>query len=140
MAMEYPVPDRTLWAPLPDGEYELEFWGRPRRIMVRRKVEVFADLGALEGTSLLPDHLMDEMARKLTLQVRQDPEKTGHPAPTDQPDLAKPWFVSRDGIRVSEYLESEDAAWVWVLKHQGMSVDWALRYSGYSIDRRVSGE
>ena len=41
--------------------------------------------------------------------------------------------VFRDGKSISPVLDSENSAWVWLQKHQGMSVDWALRYEGYTI-------
>lgn len=44
------------------------------------------------------------------------------------------WFVVKDNKRVSPYLESESACWTWTLKHQPMSVDWALRHSGYRFE------
>jgi hypothetical protein len=41
--------------------------------------------------------------------------------------------VTRDGQAVSPVLEDEDAAFVWLLKHQPMSTDWAIKYEGYAI-------
>lgn len=42
------------------------------------------------------------------------------------------WFVCRDGVKISEALESEDACYTWLHRRQGMSVDWATKYEGYS--------
>lgn len=41
--------------------------------------------------------------------------------------------VHRDGKPVSPTLESENDAFVWLLRHQGQSVDYATRYGGYAI-------
>ena len=41
--------------------------------------------------------------------------------------------VHRDGQPVSPLLADRDAAFVWLLKHQGQSVDYATRYGGYAI-------
>lgn len=45
--------------------------------------------------------------------------------------------VHRDGVPISPVFtgpKSQDTAWVWILKHQGQSVDWAMKYEGYSIE------
>ena len=42
-------------------------------------------------------------------------------------------YVTRDGRQVSPMLDGENAAWTWILKHQGQSVDWAMKYEGYAI-------
>lgn len=42
--------------------------------------------------------------------------------------------VKRDGKVVSPILADEDAAYAWLLHHQGMSVAWALAHEGYSIE------
>lgn len=47
--------------------------------------------------------------------------------------LPMQWFVYRDGEKVSDALESESACFTWLLKHQAMSVDWALKHEGYSF-------
>jgi hypothetical protein len=41
--------------------------------------------------------------------------------------------VTRDGGRVSPTLPNENEAFVWLLRHQGQSVDYATRYGGYAI-------
>lgn len=43
--------------------------------------------------------------------------------------------VKRDGKPVSPVLPDENAAFAWLLHHQGMSTDWALKHEGYSIER-----
>lgn len=57
----------------------------------------------------------------------------GHEVPTDDPTPERPHYAARDGVRVSPYCASENEAWMWILKHQGMSVDWAMKYEGYSL-------
>lgn len=42
------------------------------------------------------------------------------------------WQVFRDGEPVSEHLDSENDCSVWLLKHQPMSPDWAMKYEGYT--------
>lgn len=50
------------------------------------------------------------------------------------------WFVCRDGKKVSPELPSESACFTWLLKHQAMSVDWALKFEGYSFEwEKVAG-
>lgn len=44
------------------------------------------------------------------------------------------WFVARDGVRVSPLLKSSDAASKFIQDHQGMSVDWAIRWEGWRIE------
>jgi hypothetical protein len=43
--------------------------------------------------------------------------------------------VTRDGRPVSPLLASADEAFGWLLHHQPMSTDWAIRYEGYNIER-----
>lgn len=43
--------------------------------------------------------------------------------------------ITRDGKPVAEVADS-NAAFKWLLQHQGQSVDWAMKYEGY----RVLGE
>ena len=50
------------------------------------------------------------------------------------------WFVARDGKAVSPFLDTEDDAERWLLKHQSMSNDWAKKYGGYSIECRSTGK
>ena len=45
------------------------------------------------------------------------------------------WYVFRDGKAVSGAMADEDACHSWLLHHQGMSTDWALKYEGYSISQ-----
>ncbi len=47
--------------------------------------------------------------------------------------------VTRDGKPVSPVLVDENAAFAWLLKHQPMSTDWAIKYEGYAIVA-VAGE
>ncbi|MFA5712330.1 hypothetical protein [Mycolicibacterium sp.] len=42
--------------------------------------------------------------------------------------------VTLDGEVVSPLLESENAAFGWLHRHQGHSVDYATRYGGYKIE------
>lgn len=42
-------------------------------------------------------------------------------------------YVTRDGRRVSPYFVNADLAWVWLLKYQPNSVDWALKWEGYAF-------
>lgn len=46
--------------------------------------------------------------------------------------------VKRDGEVKAEFdtgdeTEDQNAAWTYILKHQSMSVDWAMRYEGWAI-------
>jgi hypothetical protein len=43
--------------------------------------------------------------------------------------------VTRDGKPVSPILASTDEAFGWLLGHQPMSTDWAIRYEGYAVER-----
>lgn len=43
--------------------------------------------------------------------------------------------VTRDGHPVSPLLTNTDEAFGWLLHHQPMSTDWAIRHEGYAIDR-----
>jgi hypothetical protein len=42
--------------------------------------------------------------------------------------------VTRDGRPVSPLLASADEAFGWLLGHQPMSTDWAIRYEGYGVE------
>lgn len=42
-------------------------------------------------------------------------------------------IVLRHGNPVSPVLRDRDEAFTWILKHQPMSVDWAMQYEGYAI-------
>lgn len=47
--------------------------------------------------------------------------------------------VKRDGEVKQEFstgdaTKDHNAAFAWLLKHQGMSTDWAIRYEGWSIE------
>ncbi len=44
-----------------------------------------------------------------------------------------PVIVTRDGQPVSPSLPDEDAALSWLLHHQPMSTDWALKHEGYAV-------
>jgi hypothetical protein len=41
--------------------------------------------------------------------------------------------VYKDGEPVTEVLKDGNAAFTWLLRHQGQSVDYALRHGGYSV-------
>jgi hypothetical protein len=43
--------------------------------------------------------------------------------------------VTRDGKPVSPILANTDEAFGWLLDHQPMSTDWAIRYEGYAVER-----
>lgn len=51
-----------------------------------------------------------------------------------RPYLLRPvtFTVSRDGQLLATF-NSEDEAFHWLLKHQGQSTDYAIRYGGYAI-------
>lgn len=52
---------------------------------------------------------------------------------TDRTFTVRPkWQVSRDGQELT-VVDTEDAAYHWLLKHQGQSTDYALRHGGYAI-------
>lgn len=40
--------------------------------------------------------------------------------------------VKRDGKPLA-YVADGNAAFAWLHRHQGMSVDWAIRYEGYAV-------
>jgi hypothetical protein len=42
------------------------------------------------------------------------------------------WVVTRDGKPLAS-LASEDDAHAWLLRYQGQSTDWAMKYEGYAI-------
>lgn len=42
-------------------------------------------------------------------------------------------YVTRDGEKVSPYFLTDDAAFAWLLRHQGMSVSWATEHEGYAF-------
>ena len=47
--------------------------------------------------------------------------------------------VRRDGkvqetFSTGDLTADQNAAWRYILKSQGMSVDWAMRYEGWSVD------
>lgn len=46
-------------------------------------------------------------------------------------------YVARDGKQVSPLFEDENDAWKWLMRHQGMSCDWAVRYEGYSFETQT---
>lgn len=46
---------------------------------------------------------------------------------------ARPVRVLRDGEPVSPILPDRDAAMGWLLGHQPMSTDWAMRHEGYTV-------
>lgn len=41
-------------------------------------------------------------------------------------------IIKRDGKQVAEVADS-NAAFEWLLKHQGQSVDYAIRHGGYTV-------
>ena len=48
-------------------------------------------------------------------------------------------YVTRDGRQVSPDFTIENDAHKWLLRHQPMSNDWALKYEGYSFEQRTEG-
>ncbi len=54
--------------------------------------------------------------------------------------MSAKWVVTQDGSQVSPALASEDEAWAWLLRHQGQSTDYALRYGGYAISQTDAKE
>jgi hypothetical protein len=52
--------------------------------------------------------------------------------PTTTPGAA---HVTRDGKPASPILANTDEAFGWLLGHQPMSTDWAIRYEGYAVER-----
>jgi hypothetical protein len=50
------------------------------------------------------------------------------------------WRVSKDGGTVSEMLSSASDCFKYTLKHQGQSVDYALKYGGFSWRNETTGE
>ncbi len=47
-------------------------------------------------------------------------------------------IIKRDGKEIAR-VEDSNAAFTWLLKHQPMSVDWALKYEGYSVHDGETG-
>lgn len=42
-------------------------------------------------------------------------------------------YVTRDGVKVSPYCVDDNAASMWLQRHQGQSNDWAIKHEGYAI-------
>jgi hypothetical protein len=44
--------------------------------------------------------------------------------------------IYKDGVQVAQFTgeDSENKAFGWLLRNQGQSTDWALRYGGYSVE------
>lgn len=59
-------------------------------------------------------------------------KQTSPYAPLNSPG---PCVVTKDGKEVSPVLDNGDAAFSWILRHQGQSVEYALRWGGYSVKR-----
>lgn len=59
------------------------------------------------------------------------------PHPTDKlypyqaPATSGPWILKRDGVEIITGTEQD--CWTWLHSHCSCSVDWALKYEGYSI-------
>lgn len=51
------------------------------------------------------------------------------------PEIEGPVDVTRDGEVVAK-VSDQNAAFAYILEHQGMSVDWALRYEGWGMRAR----
>ena len=47
-------------------------------------------------------------------------------------DREEPVRILRDGEQVAT-VEDANAAFTWILRHQGQSVDYALKYGGYRV-------
>lgn len=52
---------------------------------------------------------------------------------TYPPLPAGPVVVTLDGEPMTDVLDNADDAFVWLIRHQGQSVSYALRYGGYKI-------
>jgi hypothetical protein len=72
--------------------------------------------------------------------VRQRPAEMAAVDATDARHTARhgerepmPTIVTRDDKPVSPVLADENAAFAWLLKHQPMSTEWAIKYEGYAI-------
>ena len=48
-------------------------------------------------------------------------------------------YVTRDGKRVSPALPDENAAYAWLLRHQGQSTHYATTYGGYGFEEVSTG-
>ena len=46
----------------------------------------------------------------------------------------RPTLVTRDGVTLAQ-VGTEGEAYAWLQRHQGQSVDWAIRYEGYRVVR-----
>jgi hypothetical protein len=51
-----------------------------------------------------------------------------------QMDEKHSYRVYRDDEPLSERFPTYGEAWVWILEHQPQSVDWAMKYEGYTIE------
>lgn len=47
-------------------------------------------------------------------------------------------IIKRDGKQIAEVADS-NAAFAWLLKHQSMSVDWAIKYEGWTVHDGETG-
>lgn len=46
------------------------------------------------------------------------------------------WTIKRDGKVIANGLTSEIRVLEWMHKHTSCSMDWAMKYEGYSIEGR----
>lgn len=44
------------------------------------------------------------------------------------------WYATQNKERVSPALDDENDAWVYIQKHQGQSVDYAMRWGGWGVE------
>lgn len=59
-----------------------------------------------------------------------------------QPESIVKVTISRDGKQLAHFegKDAENAAFVWLLRNQSNSVDWALRYEGYKVEVNTNGD
>lgn len=48
-------------------------------------------------------------------------------------EIQQQYRVTRDGTPLTDYM-THDQCWLWIHKHQPMSVFWATTYEGYAIE------
>ena len=59
---------------------------------------------------------------------------TAEHEPTPESTPEQSYRVYRDDEPLSERFPTYDGAFRWLLDHQSQSVDWAMRYEGYTIE------
>lgn len=76
----------------------------------------------------------EDAARRYPARFPQDAERYGIPMPAGTVQ------VRRDGIVQETFsdgdpVQNSNAAFIWLLRNQGQSVDWAVRHEGWEITR-----